>query len=267
MEAEPRTWHYGVVARWWAEFNVSGPEIDYFRRFVEADGEPALDVACGTGRLLLPYLRAGLEVDGCDISEDMLALCRERAEAEGLSPNLHAQPMHRLDLPRRYRTILVCGGFGLGGNRDHDLEALSRFYRHLEPGGTLVLDNEVPYSYRSDWGYWLKGERSSLPKPWRAPGKRRRGSDGAEYELRSRLADLDPLAQRVTFEMRAAMWRDDELVAEEEHVLQMTLYFTNEIVLMLERTGFASIELRAGYSDAAPTADDDFVVFVAKKPG
>ena len=29
------TWHYGVTARWWAEFNTSGPEIDYFRRYVE----------------------------------------------------------------------------------------------------------------------------------------------------------------------------------------------------------------------------------------
>jgi SAM-dependent methyltransferase len=113
MEAEPGTWHYGVMARWWAEFNVSGPEIDYFRKFLEAGGQPALDVACGTGRLLIPYLRAGLVVDGCDISEDMLALCRERAQAEGLSPNLYRQPMHRLDLPRRYRAIFICGSFGL----------------------------------------------------------------------------------------------------------------------------------------------------------
>jgi SAM-dependent methyltransferase len=68
------TWHYGVVARWWAEFNEGGPEIKYFQRYIDA-GQPALDVACGTGRLLLPYVRAGLDVDGCDISEDMLALC------------------------------------------------------------------------------------------------------------------------------------------------------------------------------------------------
>ena len=75
---DAQTWHYGVVARWWAEFNVDGPEIDYFRVFVEA-GQPALDAACGTGRLLIPYLHAGLDVDGSDISPDMLALCRERA--------------------------------------------------------------------------------------------------------------------------------------------------------------------------------------------
>ena len=95
-------------------FNRDGPEIAYFQRFIEDGGEPALDVACGTGRLLVPWLRAGLDVDGCDVSPDMLALCRERAEGEGLSPQLYAQPMHELQLPRSYRTVVVCGGFGLG---------------------------------------------------------------------------------------------------------------------------------------------------------
>ena len=99
MDTEPRTRHYGLVARWWAELNVSGPEIDYFRQFLEGDGQPALDVACGTGRLLVPYLQAGLDVDGCDISEDMLALCRERAEHEGLAPNLYPRAV-RYSTPR-----------------------------------------------------------------------------------------------------------------------------------------------------------------------
>jgi SAM-dependent methyltransferase len=156
------TWHYGVVARWWAEFNVSGPEIDYFQRFVEA-GQPALDVACGTGRLLLPYLRAGLDVDGCDVSADMVARCREAAEREGLTPNLYVQAMHELDLPRRYRTVFVCGGFGLGSTREQDREGIRRFHDQLEPGGLLVLDNEVPYADAVMWQYWLKEKRQELP--------------------------------------------------------------------------------------------------------
>jgi len=52
----PQTWHYGLVAEWWAAFNTDGPEISYFGRFVE-QGQPALDAGCGTGRLLLPWLR------------------------------------------------------------------------------------------------------------------------------------------------------------------------------------------------------------------
>jgi SAM-dependent methyltransferase len=264
---EPQTWHYGVMARWWAEFNTDGPEIAYVQRFVEHGGQPALDVACGTGRLLIPFLHAGLDVDGCDISPDMLALCRERAEREGLSPNLYLQAMHRLDLPRRYRTIVVCGSFGLGGNREHDLEALRRIHDHLEPGGLLVVDNEVPYSAARTWRLWHKDERLTLPQPWPPHGDRRSGGDGTEYELRFRVVDLDPLSQRLTYEMRGSMWRGGALVADEDHILKLTLYFTNELRLMLEGAGFADVVLRGGYDDAEPTGDTDFVVFVARKPG
>lgn len=261
-----QTWHHGLVARWWAEFNLDGPEIDYFRPFVEA-GQPTLDAACGTGRLLVPYLHAGLDVDGCDISPDMLALARERAVREGLAPpNLYAQAMHELDLPRRYQTILVCGGFGLGGLREHDVEGLRRLYEQLEPGGVLVLDNEVPYADSHLWKYWVEEERPTLPRPWRDEGDRRTAADGTEYELRSRAVAFDPLAQRATLEMRAAILREGERIFEEDHVIQMTLYFTHELLLMLERAGFVDIELRAGYEDRPPTADDDFVVFIAKKP-
>jgi len=262
---EPRTWHYGLVAQWWAEFNLDGPEIEFFRPYVEA-GQPALDAACGTGRLLVPYLRDGLDVDGCDISPDMLALCRERTEREGLvRPNLFAQALHELDLPRRYRTIVLCGGFGLGGHREHDVEGLRRLNEHLEPGGLLVLDNEVPYADRHLWPRWLNGGRDDLPRAWPERGNRREASDGAEYELRSRLVALDPLAQTTAIEMRASMWRDGMLVAEEEHVLEMTLYFTHEIRLLLEQAGFVDVRMCAGYEDRPPTGDDDFVVFVARK--
>lgn len=261
-----QTWHYGLVARWWAEFNLGGPEIDFFRPYVET-GQPALDAACGTGRLLVPYLHDGLDVDGSDISADMLALARERAVREGLEPpNLYAQAMHELDLPRKYRTILVCGGFGLGGRREHDVEGLRRIYEHLEPGGTFVLDNEVPYADVHLWKYWLEGERAALPRPWRADGSRRVGADGTEYELRSRVVALDPLAQCATIEMKAAIVRDGERVVEEDHLIRMTLYFTHELMLMLERAGFVEVELRAGYEDRAPVVGDDFVVFIARKP-
>ena len=266
-EEQTQTWHHGIVASWWAEFNVGGPEIEYFQKFIEDDGQPALDVACGTGRLLVPYLRAGLDVDGCDVSPDMLALCRERAEAEGLSPNLFAQAMHELELPRRYRTIVVCGGFGLGGNRERSFESLDRIYEHLEPGGLLLLDNEAPYADAGLWRHWLKEERQALPKPWRelGEGDRRQGSDGTEYELRSRIVELDPLVQSVTLEMRADMWRNGEHVAE-EHVLRMSLYFTHELAAMLERAGFSDVSLTGDYTDEEPNSDTEFVVFRARKP-
>ncbi len=223
-------------------------------------------MGCGTGRLLLPYLRAGLDVDGCDVSADMIALCREKATREGLSPNLYVQPMHELDLPRRYRTIIVCGAFGLGSDRDRDLEALRRFHQHLNPGGTLLLDNEVPYASTSQWRYWLKDERASLPTAY-LPDEPKRGSDGADYALRSRIVELDPLSQHAVLEIHAEMWRDGVLEAEEDHRLDIGHYFRNELLLMLERTGFGNIVVHGEHTEAEPTSDHDFLVFVAKKFG
>jgi SAM-dependent methyltransferase len=266
VRASPQTWHYGLVAKWWALFNEGGPEIEYFQRFVER-GQPALDVACGTGRLLLPFLRAGLDVDGCDVSSDMIALCREAAEREGFSPTLIVQAMHELDPPRKYKTVFVCGGYGLGSTREQDLQALSRLHDALEPGGTLVLDNEVPYANARQWMLWPKGElRSELPRSWGEAGEPRRGSDGNDYALKSRMLSLDPLEQQAVLEMRAYMWRDGRLLAEEEHRITLNLYFRNELLLMLERAGFADVAVHGDHKDEEPTPDHDFLVFVAKKP-
>jgi len=263
----PQTWHHGVVARWWAEFNVDGPEIAFFQRFIDDDGQPALDVGCGTGRLLIPYLRAGLDVDGCDVSEDMLALCRERAQREGLSPNLYAQATQRIDLPRRYRTAYVCGSFGLGSTREDDGVALARIHEHLEAGGRLVLDNEVPYANPWHWRWWLKDQRARLPAPWPDEGARKVAADGTEFELRSRIFDVDPLAQRVTAQMRGSMTRGGTIVAADELTLHMTVYFTDELEAMIREAGFVDVRLFGDYSEEPPSRDTDFVVFVARKPG
>jgi hypothetical protein len=139
-------------------------------------------------------------------------------------------------------------------------------YDHLEPGGLLVADNEVPYAQTWLWKYCLKEERSVLPRPWRDSGERRTAADGSELELRSRVTDVDPLAQRATMEMNARLWHGDELVAEEQHTLSTMLHSTREIVLEFEAAGFVDVELRAGYEERPPTADDDFVVFIARKP-
>ena len=258
------TWHHGLVADWWAEFNTGGPEVDYFGAFVAA-GQPALDAGCGSGRLLLPWLHAGYDVDGCDLSVDMVERCRDRAEREGLTPNLWVQPLHELAPPRRYRTIVACGVFGLGSTREQDKQALQRLHANLEPGGMLLLDNQVPYSLSRRWPSWTREGRAKLPEPWPEPGERARAADGSERELRVRAISLDPLDQTIVMEIRADKWIDDSNVASEVHTLSMRMYFHAELLLLLEAAGFVVAAVHGDHQREPATADSEFVVYTAER--
>jgi SAM-dependent methyltransferase len=258
------TWHHGLVAEWWAHFNTDGPEIEYFRARV-SEAQPVLDAGCGTGRLLVPWLRAGLDVDGCDASADMVERCRERARAEGLDPTLFVQPLHELDPPRRYGSVVVCGAFGLGSARAQDQDGLRRLRACLEPGGTLLLDNQTPYSNTNMWPRWTKPGRDELPSEWSPLEPEWRGADdGSEYSLQARVLSFDPLDQSTQLLLRAQKRVAGEVIIE-EHRLLLRNYFRDELLMMLERAGFESVRVEAGYTGAEPTADDDFLVYIARR--
>ena len=83
--------------------------------------------------------------------------------------------------------------------------------------------------------------------------------------MRSRTLDLDPLNQHVTLEMHVERWRDGALEETEEHRLDIGLYFRNELLLMLQRAGFANVVVHGEHTEREPTSDDEFLVFVARR--
>lgn len=264
----PQTWHHGLMARWWAEFKTPDDvELAYYRESIERFGEPALDLACGAGRLLLPLVEAGLDVDGVDASSDMLAQAERLARERGLRVSLTAGAMNELDRPRRYRTIFICDSFGIGGSRSSDLEALRRILDHLEPGGALVMSHGLPYGdEESEWVRWLPGRHGVHPEPWPQTGDRRRAADGDELELLFRERSWDPLLQRSILDVRGRWYRDGELVEEDEHTIALHAYFAQEIRTMLDVAGFVDVEIEGRYTGLPATGDDTIVVFIARRP-
>ena len=262
---ESNVWHYGLMAEKWAEFNLDTPELAYFQEQIERFGEPVLDLGCGTGRLLVPLLKSGVDIEGCDVSADMLHHCRQKAVAAGYEPTLYNQPMDGLDLPRRYRLIYICGSLGLAGSREKDQETLIRCYEHLNDGGALIFNVDAEYTITDVWPLWLKENRGSLPEPWPEGPEIKHAVDGSEYRTWFRRIDLNPLEQSFTSQVRIEKWQDGRLVAQDELSLTGLMYFKNELLLMLQVAGFDDIAIYGDYSDQEATAENRELIFVAQK--
>jgi demethylmenaquinone methyltransferase / 2-methoxy-6-polyprenyl-1,4-benzoquinol methylase len=104
-------------------------------------GDAALDVCCGTGDLALELarrVRPGGRVVGCDFSEPMLDLAREKADRLG-ADGVRFEWADALRLPYddgRFEAVTV--GFGARNLADLD-RGLSEMSRVLRPGGRLVI--------------------------------------------------------------------------------------------------------------------------------
>jgi demethylmenaquinone methyltransferase/2-methoxy-6-polyprenyl-1,4-benzoquinol methylase len=104
-------------------------------------GDSALDVCCGTGDLALELaarVAPGGHVVGCDFSEPMLDLAREKTAARG-AEGVRFEWADALSLPYdadRFDALTV--GFGVRNLADLD-RGLSEMARVLKPDGRLVI--------------------------------------------------------------------------------------------------------------------------------
>jgi hypothetical protein len=197
------------------------------------------------------------------VSADVLACCEAAARREGLSSQLYRQALHELDLPRRYRTILVNGVFGIGGERAQDAEGLRRLHRHLEPGGALVINHYLPWNEGHVWQYMQPELRAKLPEPLPGPWDPRPTSDGSGLRLYARVLAFDPLGPTVTREIVAESVRDGALERREAHILRENLYFPSELVLLLERAGFSEVSLKNDHPKTTFAPDGHVFTLIA----
>ncbi len=119
--------------------------LDFYLRLARAANGPVLDVACGTGRVLLPCLQAGADVDGLDLFPGMIAQLQNKASALGLHPNVFEADMRSFRLKRRYALIMIpFNAFVHCLTTDEQISALACCREHLLPGGMLAFDTFFP---------------------------------------------------------------------------------------------------------------------------
>jgi len=231
------------------------PDRAFFRWVIMKSGQPVLDIGCGTGRLLLEYLGRGIAIEGVDVSPEMLALCRRKAEERGLNPALYEGAMETLDLPQRYRTILVpSSSFQLVTDPDLAQGALRRLWTHLQPGGTLALPI-MDLDKEEHAGEWTLAAEASDEQT------------GVQVRRWGRMT-YDPAARLESTEDRYELVRDGVIVETEHHSRSPATrsYTLAETIAMLKEAGYTAIRAHSNFSSRPATIADRLFCLLAERP-
>jgi len=120
-------------------------DVEFYVTEARASGGPVLELGCGTGRVLLPTARAGIEITGLDSSANMLARCRAKADAEPeevrRGVTLVRGDLAAFELGRQFALITIpFRPFQHLLTVEQQLGCLRASRRHLAARGRLIFD-------------------------------------------------------------------------------------------------------------------------------
>lgn len=212
-------------------------EVNFYSQRLKTVPGPILEAMCGSGRILIPLLEKGYQIDGVDNAEHMLSNCQERCLKKQLKVELFNQPLEKLSLSKKYGCIFIAlGSFQHFANqRVTAFQALQRLYDHLVPGGSLLIDMIVPwgliqtsiqngsYSYEVQTVEFVQTVTSL---------------EGAKITCKT-TAKVFPDKQLAISENCYEKIVNDDTVATERESIAFRWYHRYEMELFLEKAGFS----------------------------
>ena len=226
-------------------------DVPYWLEVGKTANGPVLDVACGTGRIMLRLLEAGVDVDGVDAYPLMLDQLRRKAHARGLAARVFQGDMRDFTMPRRYeRAICAFNAFAHCETIDEQIRALRCIREHLEPGGALVLHMSYP-----SLSMWTEPsgepvlERES-PHPLNA------------HTLQmwdTRFKNAIGQCQRSQMEVREVDATGRCVDSQRFETTQRWVY-RHELELLLKLAGYPRIDIRGGFENEPLERDDQQMI-------
>lgn len=212
----------------------------YIQRLKTIDG-PILEAAVGSGRALIPFLEAGLDVRGFDRSPEMLAQCRQRCAERGLKADLRQATFEDFAYDERFGAIVVqVGTFTLIDRFEAAMAALGRFHAHLRPGGLLMVDI------------------GSLAELTPRDGVRRWDAPSGDYlTMTVERVETDWVRQVFTYHLRYERWRGGKLIDTELDVMAQRAWGVEEMRLALAAAGFGDVIVSGEYARGRPLRASD----------
>ena len=237
-------------------------DIPFYLDLASAAGGRVLELACGSGRLLVPLAEAGNSVVGLDSSRPMLARAEGRLRRAG--PEVAARTslvegdMRAFELGERFDLVIIAvRSFAHVQSRLDQQAVLRASARQLRPGGLLAVDllNPTPS--------WL-GE---------APGSRRQDlarevSEDKLIVTRTETVVGTDLAAQVRV-IRSEYELIDEYGAVRKRIVEWPFRYTYrfEAEHLLERAGFEVEGVYGGYEREDFRSTSESLLLVGRKRG
>jgi SAM-dependent methyltransferase len=238
------------------------PDIAFFVDWARSQGSPVLELGCGTGRVLIPTARAGVEIVGVDASPHMLDVCRGRLRDEPETVQSRVRlvqaDLRRFDLGQAFTLVTIpFRPFQHLLTVPDQLSCLDSIRRHLVDGGRLILD-----VFNPSLDALVKrpiGEEFGDEEPFMTP-------DGRRVIRRHKTVAHDRFNQVNDFELLYYVTHPDGREERLVHSFQLRYGFRFEMEHLLSRAGFIVDHLYAGYdrSEYGSTYPGE-LVFVARK--
>ncbi len=214
-------------------------DVEFYLNEAKNARGKVLEMACGTGRILLRLIKAGIDARGVDLSKEMLDALHEKARRENLDANAIQGNMTDFSIDMRFRLLIVPYRSFLHLRNQDKEKALGNFYRHLDEGGRLII-----HSYN--------------------PTDREKAMDEFQQIDHEEFDDYT-IDWYLKYEKGCGHYRI-ELSKEEKHVYEMDLFFISprDMEEMLRKQGFRNIRK---YSDFhySPYSGGSEVIFVADR--
>lgn len=218
-------------------------DIPFYLEYAKECGGEVLELACGTGRLLIPLAKQGVIVTGLDESEEMLNIARAKISAEEIlkkNITLVKGDMRHFDIKKKFSLIFIAfrSFQSLLTRKDH-LACLEAVRKHLSDNSRFILDLFAP---RHDY---LAAVHRTIDL-----GKFRDEENDAYIARRAE--DRYDLAKQTLHEDRYYEWIDrDGKFHSHKWSFELSYLFRYEAELLLEKCGF-DVEMVFGNFDKSP---------------
>jgi SAM-dependent methyltransferase len=238
-------------------------DVNFFVKMAQDSGGPVLELGCGTGRVLMPTAKAGIEIIGLDASPAMLSVCRKKLSKESefvqsKVTDLVNGDMRVFELGREFSLVTIpFRPFQHLLTVEDQLSCLRNIHRHLIAGGKLILDIFNPsLPHLTDDRHLTEfGEEPAFTT-----------DDGRTVVRTMRIISRDYFNQvtdnELIYNVTYPDGREERLV----HRFQLRYVFRFEVEHLLARCGFGLEEVYADY-DKSPYGSKypGELIIVAKK--